>query len=226
MAFRPGYKPRPGAGQFITFRFQSLRVYNSALADKIAAQAGLEVDPQDNNLIRLEIVKLDPETQAEILAALPFAAKIVIDPMKENAEYNRIILDQANKQAKAKQAEQSGIDQLKLYYNAGLADVERNKDILTDYLTKNCNSIFDAATVRVAVESCRVNLEWRKVAPPPPPAPTTPAETLVTLSDGSVQLPLDKPVPRSATVEQAKDYLARVRAQQPYARSGSFGTRF
>jgi hypothetical protein len=43
---------------------------------------------------------------------------------------------------------------------------------------------------------------------------------------GSKQLPLDKPVPRNATKEQARDYLARVRKQQPYVLSGSFGTRF
>ena len=226
MAFRPGYKPRPGAGQFITFRPQSLRVYNSALADKVMEQAGLQVEPDDNNLIRLELVKLNPETQAEVLAALPFVAKIIIDPVRDNREYNRIMLEQAEKEAKARAAEQSGIDQLKLYYNGGLEDCERNKDILVEYIKKNCNSIFDAVTVRAAVEMCRANLVWRKIAPPTPPQPAQPVEVLVKLSDGSTQLPLDKPVPRNATVEQAKDYLARVREKDPYARSGSFGTRF
>ena len=56
-------------------------------------------------------------------------------------------------------------------------------------------------------------LEFRK-QPATPPAAPKPAETLVTLSDGSRQLSLDQPCPRNATVAQAKDYLQRIRKQQ------------
>jgi hypothetical protein len=66
-------------------------------------------------------------------------------------------------------------------------------------------------------------LEFRKAEPAQPVAPPQPQ---VTLSEGSKQLPLDKPVPSNATKEQARDYLARVRKQQPFVRNGSFGSRF
>jgi hypothetical protein len=54
----------------------------------------------------------------------------------------------------------------------------------------------------------------RKATPAQPAAPAEPQEVLGKLPDGSTQLSLSKPCPHNATVEQAKDYLRRVRKQQ------------
>jgi hypothetical protein len=105
--------------------------------------------------------------------------------------------------------------QLAAYRKVGLLDTQRNAEIIQDAINRRDKGIFCSTSVRNAVEGERSNLQWGKVEQPKrvvtAPAPS---EVLGTLSDGSRQLSLSAPVPRNATVTQAKDYLARIRQQQ------------
>ena len=170
---------------------------------------------------RIDMTRLDEATKAELLnEALPLLRKMKKpDSWEESKAINEaqlnIAIQEAEQRRKSEELERSGREQLHIYHTAGgLADTKRNKDLLVEHVQKN-SGIFCAATVKAAVEGCRANLDWVKVVAAVAPTPTpTETETLVTLSDGSRQLSIQRPCPPNATVVQAKDYLARLRKQQ------------
>jgi hypothetical protein len=128
-----------------------------------------------------------------------------------------------------------GLDRLHQFQKEqGLRDCKENADAIRDWLDANCEGyvsqdMIDTAVVCLGARGKNV-LIFDPVAPPTSstsPASPQSAEALITLEDGSKQLPLDKPFPKNATKAQAKDYLARVRTANPYIRNvGSFGSRF
>jgi hypothetical protein len=74
-------------------------------------------------------------------------------------------------------------------------------------------------------------LTWKPktVAPSPPaPEPQEPAEVLVTLPDGTKQLPLDvdNRTLQRASKEQARDWLKRANAGKLLRPRGGFGSKF
>jgi hypothetical protein len=156
-----------------------------------------------------------PPTPVEQPAPPAQSAGLPDTSMREHEEHERKVLQsRVEARNKAKAIEDSGYQQLAMYIKAGLAETDRNQRVITEYIEKHAHGIFCAASVRAAVENERVNLNWAKVEPKPVVTAPAPSEVLGTLSDGSRQLSLSAPVPRNATVAQAKDYLARIRHQQ------------
>jgi hypothetical protein len=106
--------------------------------------------------------------------------------------------------------------QLREYYSKGLEDCPENAQLIEQWILKNVNGTFAKGSVIEAVENQRARLRWRKVEAKPATPATQQVEQLAILPDGSRQLSLSLPCPSSATLAQAKDYLARVRKlQQP-----------
>ena len=158
--------------------------------------------------------KLPQDLQERLAEALPLLSKMA-EPgsMEENEAFNKAQLDiavrEANERARLKALQDSGDEQLRLYRAAGLADTERNSRLITEHIRKN-SGVYCAATVKAAVEGCRSNLNWVKVAPPVVAAPAPPPAA--TLSDGSKQLPLGTTPARHHSIAQLRDLDARERA--------------
>jgi hypothetical protein len=195
----------------------NLRLINPELAKELTLYYGNDID----KWFHIDTKILPDDVRDALVATVPMLAKMTNpdDVMAKNAEYNKATLTIAQREAaeelRRKTVEESGNAQMEMYRRAGLADTERNSRLITEHIKGN-SGVYCAATVRAAVEGCRINLDWNKVKTKPAAvvAPAAPQETLGTLPDGSKQLPLSQPCPRSATVAQARDWLARVRAQQ------------
>ena len=213
--YRP-YRPT-NPGPKVTFWGQNLKLLNPVLFANVSKQSG---DPLQGR-VTLYTDKLDPDICEQLMESLPLLGKMPAPgSMEEHEAMNKAIMDEAARnaeaEAKRKAAEDGGHAQLAAYKKVGLLDTKRNADIILDAISRRDKGIFCSTSVRNAVEAERSNLSWGKVEAPAPvvTAPAAPVETLGTLPDGSRQLSLTAPVPRSATVAQAKDWLARTRAAQ------------
>lgn len=145
--------------------------------------------------------------------------------MEENEAMNKVIMDEAVREAEVKARKKalqdSGDEQLRFYQAAGLADTERNSTLISEHIRRN-SGVYCAATVKSAVENCRPNLNWVKVAPPVVAAPAPPPAA--TLSDGSKQLPLGTTPARHHSIAQLRDLDGRERAA--HGRGGWHGAKF
>jgi hypothetical protein len=224
MAFRPVYKPPVDQGPKVTFNGTNLRLLNPSLFANVSKLTG---DPLQGR-VTIPLNKLDPDLRDQLLEAIPLLAKMP-EPgsIEEHNARNKAILDETARNAEIaaqqKALKDSGDEQLQIYRAAGLADTERNSRLLTEHIRGN-SGIYCAVTVRAAVEGCRQNLDWVKVAPPaaaPAPAP----EPTITLSDGSNQLPLGTIPQRHHTIAQLRDLDARERAARG-RQQGTFSSKF
>jgi hypothetical protein len=204
------------AGPKVTFWGQNLKLLNPTLFANVRNQSG---DPLEGH-VTIYTNKLDPDIREQLMESLVLLGKMPAPgSLAEHEAMNKAILDDATRrqaeEAQRKALEDSGHAQLAAYKKVGLLDTKRNAEIIRDAIARHDRGIFCSISVRNAVEAERSNLSWGKVeAPAPVAAPPAPAEPQVRLSDGSMSLPLDKPVPKSASVEQARDWLARTRAKE------------
>jgi len=158
--------------------------------------------------------------------AQPAVASAPVEPQINIAEYERQQLQRATDEAR-------GLARLRQFQQEqGLCDCKENADAIRDWLDQNVMGYVSSEGIDAAISNLGARgknvLLWDSKAPPAAPPPTPePEEVLRTLPDGTKQLPLDQPITPNASKEQARDYLKRLRAQQPYARSsGSFGSKF
>ena len=214
--YRP-YRPT-NPGPKVTFWGQNLKLLNPVLFANVRKQSGDPLQGRDNPLTPTSSILTLSE---QLIESLPLLGKMPAPgSMEEHEAMNKAIMDEAARNAEARSqaqaAEDGGHAQLAAYKKVGLLDTKRNADIILDAISRRDKGIFCSTSVRNAVEAESSNYQWGKVEAPAPvvTAPAAPVETLGAFPDGSRQLSLTAPVPRSATVAQAKDWLARTRAAQ------------
>jgi hypothetical protein len=200
----------------VRFHGGNLRLLNPALFRNVQNNIGWDIG---NKWVQIDLSSLDEDIRDQFVATLPLLSKMrnPDDAMAANQEYNNATIEmakrQAEEEAKRKALEDSGHAQIAAYRKVGLLDTKRNGDIIREAIEKRDRGIFCSISVRNAVEGERSNLQWGKpeAAPVAAPAPAKPVEPQVRLSDGTLSLPLDKPIPGSASAEQCRDYLRRLR---------------
>jgi hypothetical protein len=220
MAFRNIDLPKSTKGRFfVKFYGANLKILNRELFNRVVNQTSDSL----TGYVAIDINKLDEETRGELAAALPLMGKMVPPgSMEENEQYNRAVMDVATRKARQEAQIAEGDAMVQAYVKQGLIVNDRNKALLTEHIQKN-SGIFCAASVRAAVEGERANLQWNKVEKPA--TPQQPAEPLVTLSDGSKQLPLNTTPAKHHTIAQLRDLDARQCARRS-RHAGTFGARF
>ncbi len=220
-------RPRPLLARI---QGKNLRYLDSKLADRVEAQHGESIA----GWVQIDLNKLDEETRNELLSIAPTLGKMKDpdDAMAQHEIINKADMNNAARQSAKITEKNAAIARLDQFQREqGLVPSDKNVREISNFidtsfsLPENLRGRWTVQTVDLAVQYLGRDgrLEFHK---PEPAQPATPPQPQVTLSDGSKQLPLDKPVPSNATKEQARDYLARVRKQQPFVRNGSFGSRF
>jgi hypothetical protein len=107
-----------------------------------------------------------------------------------------------------------GTERLREYMGLGLVDNQSNTEKIVAYLLEHCDSTMSVENVDKAVHGLGDQLEWTKEE-------TKPVEVLMTLSDGTTQLPLEGTTPsmlRRASLPQLHDWHRRKQKESPVAR--------
>ena len=201
----------------VTFWGQNLKLLNPVLFANVSKQSG---DPLEGR-VTLYVNKLDDDIKEQLMESLVLLGKMPAPgSMEEHNAMTEAIMDGAVREAeaknKAKAIQEAAVARLDEYQRTqGLQPTESNTNQITAYIQNYLRGYWSVATVDEAVRylTRHGKLTFQKNAPVAV-VPAAPTETLVRLSDGSMQLPLDKPIPKSASVEQCRDFLARVRAEQ------------
>jgi hypothetical protein len=192
-------------GPKVTFWGQNLKILNPTLFANVSKQSGNSLDGH----VTIFTNTLDPDIREQLMESLVLLGKMPAPgSMAEHEAMNKAIMDDVDRQGKVIADKNAAIARLDEYEKIqGLVPSDQNTQLITQYIEQHLRGYWSVATVDEAVRyyTRHGRLQFQKNAPPATPA--APAETLVKLSDGSLQLPLDKPVPRNATVTQAKDYL-------------------
>jgi hypothetical protein len=225
MAFRQSTPTGPK----VNFYGRNLKLLNPALFANVSKQSG---DPLEG-YVTLRTNSLDPDIREQLMESLVLMGKMPAPgSMEEHEAMNRALIDEGARKGeaenKAKAIQAAVVARLDTYQREeGLQPSDANVAAITAYIQNYLRGQWRVETVNEAVRYLTRHGKLTYQKTPVVTAPAEPTEVLVTLSDGSKQLPLDKPVPRSATVAQAKDYLARAREKNPYHRTGSsFGAKF
>jgi hypothetical protein len=211
---------RPSSTFQITFHADNLRVYNRELFDAIEAE-GQKLEGH----CTVQLKPLSEEVRVAILNALPLLAKMLPpDPLRENAEYNRIQIEAGTRAAKQRKLAEEADATVAAYERMGLQRTEKNKEQILEHIQKNSGIYCKPSVEYAVVELKRLgNLDWVDPKPAtPPPAP--PPESLAILSDGSRQIPLGATPNRSHTITQLRDLDQRERAVR--GRGGWHGAKF
>jgi hypothetical protein len=215
------------------FHMTVLRKLFPAVAAKVQREMGNKL-PNDG-WVKMNVYVLPQIVKDELIAALVECGKQDFDQlaklappappddsMEKHQEYTKKVEADIAAQGKVIAEKNAAIARLDEYSRVrGLLPSDNNIKRITEFidnspkLPENFRGRWTVQIIDLAVKFLTHEgvLEFGKkeVAPVATPAP---AETLGTLPDGSRQLPLALPCPTSATLAQAKDYLARVRGQQ------------
>jgi len=106
-----------------------------------------------------------------------------------------------------------GTERLKEYMALGLVDSQSNAEKIIAYISEHCESHASVDSVDKAVHGLGDQLEWTKEE-------MKPVEVLMTLSDGTTQLPLDATpsMLRKASLPQLHDWHRRKKKESPMTR--------
>ncbi len=174
-----------------------------------------ELDPELRRLLKFWIDKtVSPPVAEEPAASAP--PQKPVEPLLSEEELAQRAADQVKGLARLQQFsdEQS------------LEESPQNVSLVDVWLTQR-GLFWSQDNVDKAVLSLKNVLTWKPKTVEPPPAPEEqPAEVLGTLSDGTMQLPLnvDNATLRRASKDQAFDWLKRTNAGKLIRPRGSFSS--